>query len=292
MTPETSLEFMYAQQSQGVYDFQETDTFLAFAQAHGMQMRGHALVWPHEPVTLPAWLTKGKFSNARLKTILHNYVTTLVSHYRGKIDVWDVLNEAINPNGTLINCIWLQAFGPVYIDWIFEWAHQADPKALLFYNDYQNENMGTKSNAIYTLVKGMLARGVPISGVGFEMHVDANTMPNLQAMQENMARLAALGLQVNITEMDVRTWDASGTPAQKATTQALIYHNVLAVCLMAKNCKRFILWGFTDRYTWILSLTGHVDVPLIFNTSYQPKPAYYALINAFTENSMHKLQIA
>ncbi len=110
-------------------------------------------------------------------------------------------------------------------------------------------------------------------------------------MQANMVRLAALGLQVNITEMDVRTWDASGSPAEKLATQAQIYHNVLAVCLLAKNCKRFLLWGFTDSYTWIPSFTKHADVPLIFDKSYHPKPAYYALINAFTENAMNLLHL-
>src|SRR5205085_2625309 len=125
------------------------------------------------------------------------------SHYRGRVNIWDVVNEALNDDGTLRNSLWLQVIGPDYIDWAFRWAHEANPQAQLYYNDYGGEGLGPKSDAIYNLVKGLLRRGVPINGVGLQMHVSIDDYPKPQDVLANMQRLAALGLKVQITEMDV-----------------------------------------------------------------------------------------
>ncbi len=220
----------------------------------------------------------GTFTRTQLMAILKDHIFTVVSHYRGQVNVWDVVNEAVNDvGGILRDAIWYRDIGPDYIDWAFRWAHEANLQAHLFYNDYGAEGLGTKSNAIYALVKGMLQRGVPIYGVGLQMHTSLLNAPNEQDVITNMRRLAALGLKVQITEMDVAIQGDTHSMAQRLTLQAQIYSNMLHTCLVVKACEAFVMWGFTDRYTWIPIATGHPDAPLIFDTSYRPKPAYTAI---------------
>lgn len=277
VTAEDSMKFDHTEPQQGVYTFQEGDTILRFAQAHGMQVRGHNLVWYR---ALPPWLANGTFTRDQLIAILRDHIMTEVSHYRGQINIWDVVNEAIDDNGNLRDSIWLRGIGPDYIDMAFQWAHEADPQALLFYNDYGGEGLGRKSDAIYNLVKGLLARGVPISGVGLEMHVTLNRYPLSQDLYANMQRLAALGLQVQITEMDVEIQGDPRPLQTRLAVQATIYQQALSTCLVVPACTAFVMWGFTDAHSWIPAATGHPDEPLIFDADYRPKPAYYALSGA------------
>ncbi len=276
VTPENAMKFANIHPNPGVYDFHDADTIVAFAHAHGMQVRGHTLVWYR---VVPAWVENGHYTRNELKAILKDHIMTVVSHYRGQVNIWDVVNEAIASDGTLRNTLWLRGIGPDYIDLAFRWAHEANPQAQLFYNDFAAEGLGRKSDAVYALVKGMLQRGVPISGVGLQMHLSLNKVPAMRDVLANMNRLAALGLQVHITEMDVEIQGASGTLEEKLTRQAIIYRDMLEVCLSAPNCNAFVMWGFTDRYSWIPLSTGHADSPLIFDEEYRPKPAYAALIS-------------
>lgn len=283
VTPETSLEFATVHPAPNVYNFQEADSIVAFAKAHGMRVRGHPLLWPNSPnIALPDWLRKGHFTRDQLLAIMHDYITKVVSHFRGEIPIWDVLNEAIDPSGHLRDCIWLRVIGPDYITWAFRWAHEADPKAQLVYNDYANDSLGVKSDAVYNLLKNLIQQGVPVSGVGFELHLRIGGEPPLDQMRANINRLAALGLKIHVTEMDVITSNVNEPEAEKLSAEAKIYYDMLSVCLETKACKEFTMWGFTDRYTWILWLLKRQDMPLIFDSSYHPKPAYNALVNAFT----------
>jgi endo-1,4-beta-xylanase len=156
-------------------------------------------------------------------------------------------------------------------------AHEADPNVHLFYNDYGGEGLGRKSDAIYALVKNLRQRGVPIYGVGLQMHVSLKNPPNPEQVAANIKRLNDLGLEVQITEMDVKTFDGTGTRAQKLAAQAQVYRNMMQVCLAARNCKAFLLWGVGDRYSWIPRILKQPDSPLIFDESLRPKPAYSAL---------------
>lgn len=279
LTPENVMKFDATEPQPGVFTFGAADTLVAFAQAHKMQIRGHNLVW-HE--ALPDWVSKGTFSRAQWMVLLKEHITTVVSHYRAQVNIWDVVNEAINENGTMRNDLWLRNIGPDYLDLAFRWAYEANPQAHLFYNDYAAEGMGTKSDAVYNLVKGMLQRGVPIYGVGLQMHTSIVSHPSLAAIRTNIQRLAALGLKVQITEMDVEIQKDLLPLAQRLQAQAQLYHDTLALCLSLKACEAFVMWGFTDRYTWIPSATGNPDEPLIFDTNYRSKPAYTGLVQAFS----------
>jgi endo-1,4-beta-xylanase len=274
VTPEDVMKFGPLRPSQDHFNFDEADVIVDFAEENDIHVRGHTLVWHRQ---LPSWLTERNWSRDELIGILQEHIATVVGHYRGRIGVWDVLNEAVTDDGSLRDTIWLRDIGPEYIDMAFRWAHEADPDALLFYNDYGGEGLGNKADAIYALVQHLLQRGVPIHGVGFQMHVALDSPPQPQDIAANMDRLSALGLEVHITEMDVRIKDP--TTEEKLVEQASVYSDILKVCLSAQNCTTFVLWGFTDRYSWIPYYFKGWDVALIFDKSYRPKPAYNSLMD-------------
>lgn len=276
VTPETSMKFDKTEPQQGTFTFTDSDAIVNFARAHNIQVRGHTLVWYR---ALPDWITNSTFTRDQLINILRDHITTEVAHYRGEVNIWDVVNEAIDDQGNMRDNIWLRVIGPDYLDLAFRWAHEANPQALLFYNDYGGEGLGRKSDAIYALLKGMIARGVPVNGVGLQMHVALDRYPSAQDLLANMKRLAALGLQVQITEMDVEIQGDPRPMQARLQAEASIYQEVLSTCLSFKPCTAFVMWGFTDAHSWIPGATGHPDAPLIFDADYRPKPAYYALMS-------------
>ena len=274
VVPENVMKMGPLRPSRTTFDFSAADRLVAFARANGMAVRGHNLVWHQQ---LPGWLTGGQFSRAELLDILQQHISTVVGHYQGQITAWDVVNEAVGDNGQLRSSPWLSGIGPEYIADAFRWAHAADPKALLFYNDYGGEGLGFKSDAIYELVRSLKAQGVPIDGVGLQMHVGIDHPPSAAAVRANIARLGALGLQVHITEMDVQIQNGSGSPAARLNAQAAVYRQMLSVCRETKVCTAFLTWGFSDQYSWIPDFTHHADAPLPFDSTYAPKPAYWAM---------------
>ncbi|MDW8049331.1 MAG: endo-1,4-beta-xylanase, partial [Nitrososphaerota archaeon] len=196
VTTENVLKFGPVHPQPTVYSFAGADRVIEFAEAHGMKVRGHTLVWHSQ---LPSWITAGRYTRDEWIQILRDHIMTVVGRYRGRIYAWDVVNEAIDDSGALRNTIWLQNIGPEYIELAFRWAHEADPNALLFYNDYGAEGLGVKSDAVYNLVKGLLEKGVPIHGVGLQMHISADSPPSPQSVAANIRRLNNLGLEVHIT---------------------------------------------------------------------------------------------
>lgn len=280
VTPENVMKFQPMHPERDRYHFAPADFLVAFAQANQMQVRGHTLVWHRQ---LPDWLTKGKWTREELMTILRQHIYTVVDRYRGQLVAWDVVNEAIADNASLRDTIWLKGIGSEYIEMAFRWAHEADPQVRLFYNDYSGEDLGKKSDAIYALVKDLRQRNVPIHGIGLQMHISINNPPKPEAVAANIKRLGELGLEVHITEMDVRIHGGTGTREQKLAAQANLYRDMLKVCLDAPNCKAFVTWGFTDKHSWIPSHFGHPDSPLIFDEFFRPKPAYGALMEGLTK---------
>lgn len=277
VTPENVMKFDAVHPQPSTYTFASGDALVAFAQQHGMEVRGHTLVWHR---ALPEWITSTTYTRAQLLQILHDHITTVVKHFRGQVRSWDVVNEALQDDGSYNPSVWYNTIGPEYIDMAFRWAHEADPQALLYYNDFGAEGAGVKSDAVYSLVKGMLQRGVPINGVGLQMHTDIVDLVPPADVQANMRRLVALGVKVEITEMDVKLQGDSRPLADKLQIEGSYYHDMLQACLSVKGCDAFVMWGFTDRYTWINHLTGNVDQPLIFDAAYRPKPSYHGLIDA------------
>lgn len=281
LVPENAWKFEQVHPTPHRYDFREVDTLIEFAKANHMQVRGHPLVWHY---SLPKWVDKGNFSREELLEILHNHINTVVGRYRGQIPVWDVVNEAMNRDGSLRDTIWLRNIGPEYIDLAFRWVHEADPQALLFYGDYSAEEINQKSDGIYTLVSGLLQRGVPIDGVGFQSHLGLSYLPDMDSLAQNFRRFNDLGLQVQFTELDMKIQDGEHGLEERLAQQAKAYGDLLRVCLEAEKCTALITWGFTDRYTWIANATGEVEAPLIFDASYRPKPAYETIHKLLSSN--------
>ena len=274
LVPENAWKFEFVHPTRERYEFGQVDALINFAKDNNMEVRGHPLVWHY---SLPKWINEGNFSRDELIEILRTHIKTLVGRYRDQIPVWDVLNEAINRDGSLRDTIWLRNIGPEYIDLAYRWAHEADPQAKLFYGEYMTEEINPKSDGVYTLVSGMIQRGVPIHGVGFQSHLGLSYLPKLDSLTQNFNRFNQLGLEVQFTELDMKIQDGKGSLEKRLAEQAKAYSDLLRVCLQAKKCTALITWGFTDRYTWIANVTGEVEAPLIFDESYRPKPAYKAI---------------
>jgi endo-1,4-beta-xylanase len=263
--------------SRTAFNFTDTDALVSFAQANNMRVRGHTLVWHNQ---LPGWLTSGNFTRDQVIDIMRDHIFTFVGRYRGMVEAWDVVNEAIDDNAQMRNSFWLQRIGPDYIRLAFEFARQADPDAKLYYNDYSIEGLTAKSNAVYNLVSSLKNQGVPIDGVGWQHH-QINGFRIGQANRDNARRLAALGLEISLTEMDVRI--SLPTTSDELQQQALAYSDSINFCLTEPNCVSLVTWGFTDRYSWIPGTFSGFGDALIFNANYQPKPAYVALLNGLEQ---------
>jgi endo-1,4-beta-xylanase len=260
------------------FDFTAADAIVAFASTHNMKVRGHTLVW-HRSV--PEWVDKGGFTAEQLRGILRDHIRTEVSHFAGKVYAWDVVNEAIDEDGTVRHSIWADGPGTGapgkygYIEEAFRIAHEADPAALLFYNDYATEARNPKSDAVLEMVRTMLHDGVPVNGVGFQCHFTLSAVSKAEFMA-NLARFTALGLQVQITELDVRM----PLDKQDLQQQARVYSDVAAACAATPHCTAIQTWGFTDRYSWIPHTFKGTGAALPFDSDYQPKPAYQSLLKA------------
>lgn len=275
LTAEYEMKWDAIERSRGNRDFAGGDAIVAFGQARGMQIKGHALVW-HGSV--PGWVAA--LSAADLRVAFETHIRSVAEHFRGRVVAWDVVNEAVADDGSgLRDTVFRQKLGDQYIADAFRLARQADPQALLFYNDYGGEGLSAKSDRIYSLVQGLRAQGVPIDGVGLQMHVSATGRPSDASIAANMQRLASLGLLVNISEMDVRIRDVPGTPQARLDVQKSVYHSIVGVCVAQPRCDGVTFWGFTDAHSWIDAQFG-ADDPLLFDDQYAVKPAYFGVLDA------------
>jgi endo-1,4-beta-xylanase len=282
--------------SQCAYNFQPGDELVLFGQANGMRVRGHNLVWD---VYNPTWINNlaATGTPAQMSAALQDHITTVVSHYQGQVFAWDVVNEAVSDSpqpatGTLLkDSIWydqpgIGVSGTGYVEQAFRWARAADPNALLFYNDYGIEDDACASGrgkfqGVYNMVADFVSRGVPINGVGFQMHIDTSGCPTAAGFAAHLQKITALGLQAHITEMDVKipvdsNGNATGANLQ---AQAATYQRILTVCLQTSGCTAFQTWGFTDKHSWLSGQSEAAALP--FDVNYQPKPAFGSLMTAF-----------
>jgi endo-1,4-beta-xylanase len=288
LEPEDALKWDTLRPDPQSFNFHPADQLLDFAPRHKMKVRGHTLVWHKQ---LPKWLTESSFTPNQLSALLEFHIKTVVAHYKGMIFAWDVANEAFDEGartGQLRSTLWYDrpgigyaGQGSAYLARCFRWAHEADPQALLFYNEAEAEELNKKSDAVYAMVRDFKLHGVPIDGVGLQMHIEKPV--DIASISANIARFTALGLQVHITEMDVSlAVDASGNPTPAdLQMQANIYRLIAEACLAHPGCTAIQTWGFTDKYSWIGSHSKKTrGAALLFDRNYRPKPAYQALREA------------
>ncbi|NUT32477.1 MAG: endo-1,4-beta-xylanase [Hamadaea sp.] len=273
VTAENVMKWQLVEPERGVYDWAAADELVAFAEAHGQQVRGHTLLWHNQ---LPTWLTSGTFTPDEFRAIVRRHVYDEVGRYRGRIAQWDVVNEAFNEDGTLRDTIFLQMMGPGYIADVFRWAHEADPKAKLYYNDYNLEGLDAKSNAAYELVKELRAGGVPIHGLGIQGHLGVQYgFWDVTSMTRNLKRFTDLGVDVAFTEVDVRMLMPSDNV--KAQAQAEGYSGLMQACLYNPRCVSFTVWGFTDKYSWVPGVFDGEGAANLLTETYGVKPAYHKI---------------
>ncbi len=266
------------QANRGQFNFSRADEMVKFAKANNMKMRGHTLVWHSQA---PGWLQNLK--GQELMKAMKDHITGVLTHYKADnktVIEWDVVNEAFHNDGTrgdLRSSFWSNNFGGDFIDSAFVFAHQADPDVLLYYNDYNTTNVNAKSTAIYEKCKKMLANGIPIHGIGFQSHqmLEEYTPEFIASVKENFERFEKLGLKIAITELDIRI--KAPTDANKLKKQADYYREFMEVALANPACRTFMIWGFTDKHSWVPGVFD-ADDALIYDRNYQPKPAYTSLL--------------
>ena len=303
ITPENVLKWESVHPEAGRYSFDAPDRFVAFGEKHQMFIVGHTLVWHSQT---PRWVFEdGKGGPVDRETLLErmrDHIHTVVGRYKGRIRGWDVVNEALDEDGTLRQTPWMKIIGEEYLVKAFEFAHEADPSAQLYYNDYSLENEAKRKGAI-DLIKKLKARSVPIYAVGLQGH-DKMDWPTAQQQSDTIVAFASLGVKVNITELDVdvlprasqhRGADislnvelraqlnpyANGLPDSVQQALAKRYAELFAVFVKHRDSiDRVTFWGVTDGDSWLNNwpVRGRTSYPLLFDRDGKPKPAYMGVI--------------
>jgi len=259
VTPENEMKWDTVEPNRNQFNFGPGDQIVSQGKSRGMKIRGHTLVWYQQ---LPGWVG-GLYAN-NLRSALQNHISQEAGHWKGQLYAWDVVNEAFEENGTRRQSVFQQKLGDGYMEDSFRAARAADPSAKLCYNDYNTDGVNAKSTGIYNMVRDFKSRGVPIDCVGFQSHLASNS--NLSSYQANLQRFADLGVDVQITELDV---GGSGS------AQANVYRQVTQACMAVSRCTGITVWGVTDKYSW---RSG--DTPLLFDGNYGKKQAYTAVLDA------------
>lgn len=277
VSPENQMKWEYLRPDRDTYNFGMADKIVKFAQQNRQVVRGHTLLWHSQN---PAWLEQGSFSKEELRAILREHILTVVGRYKGRIQQWDVANEIFDGEGKLRTTenIWIRELGPGIIADAFRWAHQADPKAKLFFNDYGVESVNAKSDAYLALIKELRAQRVPVHGFSAQAHLSTRYgFPG--DLQVNLQRFDDLGLETAITELDVRMdLPQGGAPTEaQLAQQADYYQRTLDACLKVDDCNSFTIWGFTDKYSWVPVFFPSEGAATVMFEDYTRKPAYHAL---------------
>lgn len=276
LTPENQMKWDALRPDADTFDFAAADDIVAFAAEHDQHVRGHALMWHSQN---PEWLEEGDFTAAELRDILREHIHTVVGRYAGQIQQWDVVNEIVDDNAELRTeeNIWIRELGTDIIADVFHWAHEADPEALLFFNDYNVEGTNAKSDVYYDLVQNLLADEVPVHGFGIQGHL--GLMYGFDgSLQQNMERFDDLGLQTAITEIDVRGYvdDEGRLSPELLDQQADWYSQALQACLDVSGCNSFTVWGVLDEHSWVPATFEGEGGALLLEGDFERKPAYCA----------------
>ena len=305
ISPENALKWeqIHPRPGKDGYNFEPADRYVKFGEENGMYIVGHTLVWHSQT---PRWVFQDadgralSGTNAADRELLlqrmHDHIQTVVGRYKGRIQCWDVVNEALNENGTLRTSPWQKIIGDDYIEKAFQYAHEADPNAVLRYNDYSLENEPKRKGAI-ALIKKLQTEGIPVTAVGSQSHIKMD-WPTMEQEDETISDFAKLGVQVMITELDVdllgRGQSADIAEMQRQITsntysnglpdsvqQALAkrYGDLFTVFVKHRNDISLVtFWGVSDGDSWLNR--GRMNYPLLFGRDHEPKPAYEAVIQA------------
>jgi endo-1,4-beta-xylanase len=287
ITPENVLKWASVHPAPGTYDFAAPDRYVAFGERHGMFIVGHTLVWHNQT---PRWVFQDSSGNPvnrdTLLERLRDHIHTVVGRYRGRIRGWDVVNEALNEDGTLRRTPWLTILGDDYLASAYRFAREADPDAELYYNDYSLENAPKRRGAV-ELIRRLRDQGIPIAAVGLQNH-DRLDWPSPPQEDSTIDAFAALGVRVMITELDVDVLPhtpgadpfVDSLPDSLQRALARRYAELFASYLRHRGTvARVTFWGVTDRDSWLNNwpVRGRTNYPLLFDRDGRPKPAFDAV---------------
>jgi len=298
ITPENCMKSMFLQPEKDKFDFNMADKYVAFGEKHKMFIHGHTLIWHSQ---LPSWLSKVKDS-AAMSEAMTKHISTIVGKYKGRIGSWDVVNEALNEDGTLRKSVFLDSYGKDFLTHAFKLAAKADPKVDLYYNDYNLCNAKKRKGAV-ELVKNLQKNGAKIDGVGEQGHWNLIT-PTLEEIEQTILDFSALGVKVAITELDITVlpnpWDVVGAdvsqraeasekmnPYPKALPDdikiqlAARYEAIFKLFIKHQDkISRVTLWGVNDGQSWLNDwpIRGRSNYPLLFDRDFKPKEAYNSVM--------------
>lgn len=268
VTTENSLKWDLVNPLPGQFRWAQADNLMQHAKARRQAVHGHTLVWHRQ---LPGWVQRSEPAEREIH--MREFIDRVMTRYREDVVVWDVVNEALEEDGTLRQSVWFEAMGADFIDIAFRQARLSDPDAVLLYNEYDVSFAGPKADGLLALMTTLTDAGTPVDGVGFQMHLDAD-FDRFDEVATIFSQIAALDLDIYITELDV-----SIREGMNEQQQADVYENVLSLCLEQSRCKAYQAWGFTDMYSWRREFS-----PLLLDQRYQPKPAYFAIQQRLSEN--------
>jgi len=284
MTPENAMKWESTEPSQGNFTFADADRHVAFAQENDLEIHCHTLVWHSQ---LPEWVSEGGFSNETLIQVMEDHIAALVTRWKGACTRWDVVNEALNENGTYRSSVWYDTIGEAYIPIAFKLARKYDENVQLFYNDYNLEFNAEKTEGAARIVNLIKSYGIEIDGVGYQGHVTSEETPSAPGPAPDQATLEAalratadLGVDVVYTEIDVRLntpANATGEAAQDAT-----FTRMAASCLAVESCIGMTVWGISDKYSWIPGVFPGEGDALLFDENYEKKSTYDAFLEGIT----------
>lgn len=310
LTAENDMKWQSLHPAPDRFNFQAADAYVKFAGKHDMKLIGHCLVWHSQT---PAWVFQGDngqpATREQLLKRMRDHIHTVVGRYKGKVTGWDVVNEALADGGPdiLRDSPWRRIIGDDFIDQAFRFAREADPKAELYYNDYGLENERKRGNCV-KLLKGLIGRGVPITGVGTQSHFNINHPP-LGEVEKTIVDFAKLNLKVMVTELDVDVLPSRGNPGNADINRreqggnasnpytaglpddvqeklAKRYADLFAIYLRhRKDLTRVTFWGLDDGHSWLngFPIRGRTNHPLLFDRNLMPKPAFTAVMKKSTK---------
>ncbi|GAB3502490.1 endo-1,4-beta-xylanase [Spirosoma knui] len=294
ITPENAMKMGPIHPEENRYNWKDADAIVDFAQQNGMKVRGHTLCWHNQT---PRWFFTDASGQQISKDVLFarmkQHISDVMGRYKGKIYAWDVVNEAVPDTGTGMyrKSKFYEIAGEEYIEKAFQYAHEVDPSAVLFYNDYNTES-AAKREKIYQLLKKLKAKGVPVQGVGLQGHWSIYE-PTAQELEESITKFASLGLKVQVTELDVSVYpkeherrakkdtDKSEFTPEMDAKQAAHYKMLFDVFRKHKDAITGItFWNVSDKSTWLdnFPVPNRKDYPLLLDTNFKPKKAYWEVV--------------
>lgn len=266
---ENAMKIANLRPNRKFWNWGDVDQLLNFASENKIDAKFHVLFWHRQ---------NSNFVN-NIETredaleLMDEHITKVMEHCKGKIKCYDVVNEMFNENGTRRQNVWQRTIGDDYIEHALQKARKADPETKLYLNDYNNENAGeAKADAMYELAKDFVERGVPLDGVGFQLHLDAKQIYNEDAIRANVRRYGDLGLEVSFSEIDVRIPNKNHENYENK--QKEVYLSLLKIALEEPNVKSFIMWGLSDKTSWVSGEFGNYGYALPIDADYNPKPVY------------------